>query len=116
MLAKLILFGALFFQLPSSTVVPSGSTTVTFPQCFGLVCGSSLVPMVDAQFSWVNQGTATKTATSSYVTLQDTDAGGDQIRLRVKSTPATPFTVTVGFMVNGVGGGTHGYSAGGSCP
>lgn len=107
-LAQLLLF---FFQLPSNTVVPSGSTG-TAPTCYALLCGSSISPPSDASFSWVNQGVATKTATTDYVTLQDVDAGGDQIRLRVVSTPATPFTLTAGFIVSNAGGGTWGVSAG----
>lgn len=69
-------------------------------------------PPVDGDFSWINEGTATKTTGNGYITLSDTDAGGDNFRLRVKATPSTPFSVTIAFMAVGGGGGTHSYSAG----
>lgn len=69
-------------------------------------------PPVDGDFSWINQGTATKTTGNGYITLSDTDAGGDNIRLRYKSTPATPFSVTIAYILVGCGGGTWSHTGG----
>lgn len=69
-------------------------------------------PPVDGDYSWINEGTATKTTGNGYITLSDTDAGGDNIRLRYKAIPSTPFTVTIAFLAVGGGGNTHGWSAG----
>jgi hypothetical protein len=107
----LLLSAALYSQLPSGSG-SSGSATLTRPQCFALVCGDSIVRPVADDFTWVNQGTATKIATADYVGIKDTDAGGDQVRMLVKSTPATPFTITAAFYTSGVGGGSWGYSGG----
>ena len=71
-----------------------------------------LTPPVDGDFSWVNQGSATKTTGNGYVAIADTDAGGDQLRMRVKSAPSTPYTITLGFLPTFAGGGSFGYSAG----
>ena len=104
---------AWMMQVPTTHVIPAASSA-SATSCIDELCGtdaSSGYP-VDANFTWVNQGTATKTATSTYVILQDVDAGGDQLRMRVLSAPATPYTVTLAFNVNGVGGSTAGYSAG----
>lgn len=69
-------------------------------------------PPVDGDFSWINEGTATKTTGNGYITLSDTDAGGDNIRLRYKSTPATPFSVTIAWLAAGGSGTSWSYTAG----
>lgn len=70
-----------------------------------------LTPPVDGDFSWVNQGTASVAAANGYVALSGPDAGGDNLRMRVKSAPSTPFTITIGCLPC-CAGGSFEYSAG----
>lgn len=70
-----------------------------------------LTPPVNGDFSWVNQGTASVAAANGYVALSGPDAGGDNLRMRVKSAPSTPFTITVGCLPC-CAGGTYEFSAG----
>jgi hypothetical protein len=49
---------------------------------------------VDSSFSWVNQGTATTTATQGGIFLHAPATAGNNGRFRVLSAPATPYTVT----------------------
>jgi hypothetical protein len=56
---------------------------------------TKLTPPVDASFSWVNQGSATVTAAKDAIVLSDVMAASDNTRLRVKSAPSTPYTITM---------------------
>lgn len=70
-----------------------------------------LTPPVNGDFSWVNQGSATITDATSHVVLNDSNTGADQLRMRIKSAPSTPYTITIAFMVV-CASGTWNYSAG----
>lgn len=52
---------------------------------------------VDGDFAWVNQGSAVLTADKGAIFLSVTNPGAEQIRIRKKSAPATPYTVTAAF-------------------
>lgn len=54
-----------------------------------------LTKPVDGDFSWVNQGTSTVTTTQGGITLTPEANGGANIRIRTKTAPATPYTITV---------------------
>ncbi len=66
-----------------------------------------MTPIVQADFSWVNQGGATETARGAAVTLQN-EAGrtNQNVAVRVKTAPATPWTVTAAFLVTSNFGNT----------
>lgn len=64
------------------------------------VVTAEMVPPVESGFSWVNQGTATVSETQGWSYLSDEMAALDEWRLRVKSTPATPYTKTICFRPN----------------
>lgn len=49
---------------------------------------------IDGDFSWVNQGTATLVTTQGGIHLTTTAVTGANIRVRTKSSPATPYTIT----------------------
>lgn len=69
----------------------SGAAWVPFVQQQGQVT----LP-VDADFSWINQQTATVSSTNGFVRIAApvNDSGNDDHRLRIKSAPATPYTIT----------------------
>lgn len=54
-------------------------------------------PMVNGDFAWVNQGTATVDATYENVFLQapSTGVAAHNLRIRVKSAPATPYSIVL---------------------
>lgn len=54
-----------------------------------------MTPVVDADYSWVNQGTATVSVTNGVASLTFPAQAADNIRARVRSTPATPYTISV---------------------
>lgn len=61
----------------------------------GAAYNVNLTPPVDSQFAWVNQGTATVSATNDGIALVQPGAGASSsAALRVKTAPATPYTVT----------------------
>lgn len=61
---------------------------------------SAVNPTLDT-FSWVNQSTASVAATANTIYLSDSDGySGDQLRVRIRAAPATPYTVTMGFGFN----------------
>lgn len=70
--------------------------------------GSLLVPYgplfkftapIDSQFSWANQGTTTLTDYKHAITISDVSAGNThQLRMRVKTAPATPYTIDAAFL------------------
>jgi hypothetical protein len=49
---------------------------------------------VDGDFAWVNQGTATVTTTNGGIALYAPASTGFELRCRVKTPPATPYTIT----------------------
>lgn len=49
---------------------------------------------VDGDFAWVNQGGATVTTTNGGIALYTSADTGFLLRLRVKTAPATPYTIT----------------------
>lgn len=61
-------------------------------------------------YSWVNQGSTTKTVTQGGIALVSGNTGG-ALRLRVKTAPGTPYTYTVGMLGIGVGDQTDEYGA-----
>lgn len=76
-------------ELPSGDKLPSGiANSYLFPDAVQ-------VPAV-ADFSWVNQGTATATdlSGSAGILLKMGAGSGDNLRMLVKSAPGTPYTIT----------------------
>jgi hypothetical protein len=73
--------------LAAFTFTPSALTWVPWGPVF------PMTPIVDADFAWVNQGSATKNAAGGAVFLSGY-VGGNW-RARFKAAPATPYTVTV---------------------
>lgn len=59
---------------------------------------------VDAEFSWVNQGTAQVDSDESSLTLSDSGAASsaDDYNIRLQSAPVTPYQVTVALLPLGV--------------
>lgn len=62
-----------------------------------------LTAPVDADFAWINQGSASVTATTSSIYLRAPVSSGDSVRLRKKTAPSTPYTITAGFLAPLVG-------------
>lgn len=76
--------------LPTSGLLghDTGSTWNSYPL-------NRLKPPVIGAFTWVNQGTATVTDTNGMTVLATPNvSSGENLRLLVKSTPSTPYTVT----------------------
>jgi hypothetical protein len=60
---------------------------------------SRMTPPASGDFSWVNQGTSTVVDTKGMMVLKSCDvASGDNLRLLVKTAPATPYEITVAFL------------------
>ncbi|MBN2132406.1 MAG: hypothetical protein JW741_23090, partial [Sedimentisphaerales bacterium] len=59
-------------------------------------------PPVIGDFSWVNQGSATVTDRKGMTVLETPSvASGENLRVLVKSAPATPYDITVAMMASG---------------
>ena len=56
------------------------------------------VPPVDSEFAWVNQGGASVTTTNGGIHLHAPAGSGNNMRIRKKAAPATPYTITAGFL------------------
>lgn len=54
----------------------------------------------DTAFSWVNQSTASTSATKGGVTMNLPKSTGTQLHLRVKTAPSTPYTIIAAFLPN----------------
>jgi hypothetical protein len=55
-------------------------------------------PPVDANFSWVNQGSATVVTSNEGIYLSCPSQGAtDSIRARVMTAPSTPYSITIGY-------------------
>lgn len=62
---------------------------------------ATLTPPVDSNYSWANQGGASVNVTSGKcIYLLAPATSGNNLRMRVMSTPATPFTLTVAVIPN----------------
>lgn len=93
-------------------LIRAGSNVTITPDAQGLVIASSsgggggggggilatLVPPIDAEFAWVNQGGASVVANADWVYLLGPGAAGDNIRIRKKATPFTRYRITAGFL------------------
>ena len=55
-------------------------------------------PPVDGDFSWVNQGGASVDTTYGGIYLLAPANSGESLRIRIKTAPATPYTVTAAFL------------------
>lgn len=67
----------------------SGSAWVPYGPVF------PMTPPDNASFSWVNQGSATVDTTYGGIYLEGPPNGSNSVRMRVKSAPGTPYTLTV---------------------
>lgn len=68
---------------------------------YGLLWPMTL--LVDGDYSWVNQGSATLSVANGLAVLHnDANVNNGSWKLRVKTAPATPYTITVGFTVTGL--------------
>lgn len=61
-----------------------------------------LTKPIDDQFSWVNQGASTVSTTRGGILLSAPAGAGDNIRIRAKTAPATPYVITA--LINPVSG------------
>lgn len=57
-----------------------------------------MTPPVSGDFSWVNQGSSSVTTTNGGIYLVGPPSASVSMRARVKTAPATPYTITAGFM------------------
>jgi hypothetical protein len=81
--------------------------------------GREVTPPVDANFSWVNQGSSTVSTTNGGVVLTIPASASTAIRGRVMTAPATPYNVEMCAYAdmdsaNFAGAGFLGWSSGGS--
>lgn len=53
-----------------------------------------MTELIDADFAWVNQGAATLDTTSGTSLIVAPAVAADNIRIRAKTAPATPYTIT----------------------
>jgi hypothetical protein len=60
----------------------------------------AMTPPVDGDYAWVNQGATTKSTTNGGVRLDFPAVASDNARLRVKTQPATPYTITAAFFID----------------
>lgn len=67
-----------------------GSITLSSPEIIPV----PLTPPVDANYSWANQGGASVNPASNMIYLLAPATSGNNLRMRVLSTPATPYTLT----------------------
>jgi hypothetical protein len=82
-----------FTDSPYSHAISDGTGWHYFYPGFGEVERPIL-----GDFTWVNQGSATADATDGAVTIEAPAVSGDSLRALVQSVPATPWTLTMGFM------------------
>jgi hypothetical protein len=97
---------AAYASLPAAAIAgavhfPSDSFYILRDTSAALVPWGPIYPMtlpVDGDFAWVNQGGASVTATSGGLYLLAPAGAGDNFRIRIKTAPATPYTITAGFV------------------
>lgn len=63
----------------------------------------SVTPAIDGDYTWINQGGATITDTGGALVLAAPANAGDSWRIRKKSAPATPYTITIAFLTSAIG-------------
>ena len=82
-----------FFQPLNNSVYDlvycNGSSTLSYYRN-----GTALTPPVNGDYSWDNQGTATVDATYGSIMLEGPASSSDNVRLRYKTAPETPYTIT----------------------
>ena len=84
--------GNLFFPTDGLSIQrDNGSIWVPYGPIF------KLTEPDDTQFTWVNQGTATYTKAKGTILLSKSAEAGNNLRMLVKSAPATPYTITTLF-------------------
>jgi hypothetical protein len=54
----------------------------------------------DSAFAWINQGTASVSASNGSIFLRGPVSASDNLRIRKRSAPATPYVITAGFISN----------------
>jgi hypothetical protein len=59
-------------------------------------------PPVNGDYTWTNQGTSSVTATNGGIYLLGQTSAVVNVRIRKKTAPATPYTITAGFLCTGV--------------
>jgi hypothetical protein len=57
-----------------------------------------MTPPVDGDFTWDNQGSASVVTTNGGICLSSPTSGSVNLRVRHKTAPATPYTITAGFL------------------
>lgn len=62
--------------------------------------GKQVTIPVSGDFSWINQGGATVTSTAGNIILYAPASASDNLRIRKKAAPATPYTIEIGFTVH----------------
>lgn len=82
--------------VPNGSLTDNGSGSVSL-DLSGSTGGSfypSFVTPVDGDFSWINQGGASVDASSGMIHLSVPAASGTNYRVRAKTAPSTPYTLT----------------------
>lgn len=74
-----------------------------------LYSGFECEPPIDSEFSWVNQGGASVVTANGGAFLRAPAVGGINHRLRVKTAPATPYTLTA-LLLPSIVGVSHNYA------
>lgn len=64
------------------------------------ILGNLLTLPINGDYSWINQGTATVTVNKGAIYLLALPAAGSNQKLRVKTAPSTPYTITGAFYAN----------------
>jgi len=87
------------YTLPTAIVTDGylktdGSGVLSWATASGIL---PITPIVSGDFSWFNQGGASLEASNGHVALIVPDSSGDNLRIREKNTPVTPYTITVAF-------------------
>ena len=99
-----------YANLPSASAVKPGTIYVPSDSAYDLIRsdGSSwshfkkgflMTPPLTTGWSWVNQGSAVLTTSGGYTNIEAPASGTDQVRIRTRTAPSTPYTVTCHFTV-----------------
>jgi hypothetical protein len=81
----------------SSVLTNNGSGTLSWTVPAPGYPGIALTAPVDGDFAWVNQGAASVDTTNGGIFLLAPASTTDQLRIRKKAAPATPWTLTIAF-------------------
>lgn len=88
--------GRLF--LPTDSIYILRDNGVSWDHWIG---GIKVKPPIDGDFAWINQGTATLETSHGFIHLLALASGGGQdMKIRKKAAPSTPYTITVGILPN----------------